>query len=277
MRTVKGCSGKRYRWVLALAFVAIIGAHSAYEYFQEPDHLRLNLIQRLVVTRIVAKWQDRIKALPEDVRTIVDYSLLWQDLNLVERFLLDRIFAIDPKNLGFKGPFHSTKNPDNLIRVEPADYKAGKMWIFTGKVQYCPRHSYGDFQRIMAAMRKDLGKALFIESAYRSPGQQAFLFLFYLVTSHNYSLYETARLSALPGYSEHNDPINGAIDFINEDGIDDKDFEALPEYKWLLEHAAEFNFYLSFPRNNDWGVGFEPWHWHWEAPKAAGASMVGDR
>ena len=75
----------------------------------------------------------------------------------------------------------------------------------------------------------------------------------------------------MPGYSEHGNPVNHAIDFTNENGINGfsdnqtaGDFESLPEFDWLMKNANQFNFYLSYPENNPYGVAFEPWHWHWE-------------
>jgi len=58
------------------------------------------------------------------------------------------------------------------------------------------------------------------------------------------------------------------IDFINEKGINGEvnpeDFEVLPEYAWLTANAAQFHFYLSYPKNHPTGIAFEPWHWHFE-------------
>ena len=75
----------------------------------------------------------------------------------------------------------------------------------------------------------------------------------------------------MPGYSEHGNPVNNAIDFTNEVGINGfsgnqtaKHFELLTEFEWKLKNANQFNFYLSYPKNNPYGVAFEPWHWHWE-------------
>lgn len=120
-------------------------------------------------------------------------------------------------------------------------------------------------------MEVDIGRKLFVDSGYRSPGRQAYLFFYYLATSSNYSLKENAKWIAMPGYSEHGHPVNNAIDFTSIDGINGfsdgqtaSDFTALPEYKWMLENANDFNFYLSYPENNSFGVAFEPWHWHWE-------------
>jgi LAS superfamily LD-carboxypeptidase LdcB len=174
--------------------------------------------------------------------------------------------------LGFKGPFHSLKKPDKLVKIAPQTYKPKGQEKSTGS-QYCPETSYHDFLRMMAQMRHDLGRELCIESGYRSPGRQAYNFLCYLAQNHDYSLRRTARLNALPGYSEHNNPVNNAVDFVNADGINGdspgqtpEDFEKLPEYQWLLHHAREFNFHLSYPRDNQLGISFEPWHWHWQKP-----------
>ena len=46
---------------------------------------------------------------------------------------------------------------------------------------------------MMASMKHDIGKRLYIDSGYRSPGYQAYLFIKYLITEHNYSLLESAQ------------------------------------------------------------------------------------
>jgi len=107
-------------------------------------------------------------------------------------------------------------------------------------------------------------------TAQRYTGRQAYNFLYHLVEKHHYSLRENASWNALPGYSEHNDPVNQAVDFLNQDGINGNntgqtaaDFAGLPEYRWLEAQARQFHFHLSYPRGNDLGITFEPWHWQW--------------
>ena len=133
--------------------------------------------------------------------------------------------------------------------------------------QYLPAPALAAYQRMMEAMRTDLGARLFVESGYRSPAYQLYLFLFYL-PKHDYAITETNRFVALPGYSEHGNPRRQAIDFINAEGINGEDhpeeFEALPEYRWLQQHAAVYGFFLSYPRDNPSHTSFEPWHWHYE-------------
>ena len=271
-------SSKTKRQLPTLAILGLVLAVllvSGYALFTKPNYDRLNFLQRYVVGAAVAKWEKQVKALPEERRPLVDYDYLLGRLNFIEKMVVPRIFAINPGELGFKGPFHSLEKPRNLVKIPPTNYKLNGQEKSTGS-QYCPEASYNDYLRMMAQMRRDQGRELFIESGYRSPGMQAYLFLHYLARTHQYSLQQTARLVALPGYSEHGDPVNNALDFINAEGIDGEtpgqtpeDFERLPEYQWLVAHAHEFNFHLSYPRGNQLGISFEPWHWHWEKPGSA--------
>ncbi len=263
-----------------LPFLAILGLAPAillicgHALWAPPNYDRLNFMQRYVVGAVVAQWEKQVEILPDEKRALVDYDYLLGHLNFLEKMVVRRIFAIPPGELGFKGPFHTLEKPANLVKIAPRTYLLQGREKYTCS-QYCPEASYNDYQRMMAQMRRELGRELFIESGYRSPGMQAYLFLFYLVRNHQYSLQETARLVAFPGYSEHGDPVNNALDFINADGISGEnpgqtaeDFERLPEYQWLLQHAREYHFHLSYPRGNQQGISFEPWHWHWEKPAA---------
>ena len=134
--------------------------------------------------------------------------------------------------------------------------------------QYLPRNVYEAYRRMMDAMERDLGKRLLVESGYRSSAYQLYLFLYYL-PKHDHSITETNRFVALPGYSEHGCVPRQAIDFINQEGVNGEDhpeeFEALPEYAWLTQHASAFGFALSYPRDNPFHTSFEPWHWHFES------------
>ena len=64
---------------------------------------------------------------------------------------------------------------------------------------------------------------------------------------------------APPGYSEH---ITGtAVDIVPSNGS----FGNTAAYEWLLENAGEFCFRESYPKSNDGGYAWEPWHWRFEA------------
>ncbi|HJV79844.1 M15 family metallopeptidase [Noviherbaspirillum sp.] len=67
-------------------------------------------------------------------------------------------------------------------------------------------------------------------------------------------------LSAPPGYSEHH--TGRAVD-INTPGCvaTEEPFEHTDAFRWLCRHADRFSFTLSYPRGNDLGFIYEPWHW----------------
>jgi D-alanyl-D-alanine carboxypeptidase len=67
-------------------------------------------------------------------------------------------------------------------------------------------------------------------------------------------------LSAPPGYSEHH--TGRAVD-INTPGCEatEEPFEHTEAFRWLTLHGARFGFTLSYPRGNELGFIYEPWHW----------------
>ncbi len=138
--------------------------------------------------------------------------------------------------------------------------------------QYLPEPALESYQRMMSAMKADLGTELLVDSGYRSPAYQLYLFVFFM-GNHDLSIRETNKHVALPGHSEHGAASQQAIDFINEEGINGEDhpeeFEVLPEYAWLTKHANTYGFFLSYPRGNVLNTAFEPWHWHYEAARDA--------
>jgi D-alanyl-D-alanine carboxypeptidase len=83
---------------------------------------------------------------------------------------------------------------------------------------------------------------------------------------------ERAKSSGPPGYSEH--ATGYALDFgirpLTRRCGDVSDCIArTPPGRWLLQHASEFGFELSFPAGNGQGVTWEPWHWRWVGTSAA--------
>ena len=55
-----------------------------------------------------------------------------------------------------------------------------------------------------------------------------------------------------------------AIDFQIEEYTIGNDFDKTEEYKWLQKNAKSFNFYESYPIDNNLDMMYEPWHWHHE-------------
>jgi D-alanyl-D-alanine carboxypeptidase len=68
------------------------------------------------------------------------------------------------------------------------------------------------------------------------------------------------RVNAIPGYSEHHtgralDLHTGEAEPLSET------FELEPAFAWLQEHALTYGFTMSYPKNNELGIAYEPWHW----------------
>ena len=71
---------------------------------------------------------------------------------------------------------------------------------------------------------------------------------------------QIVRVSALPGFSEHHS--GRAIDVgMREIPPVTEEFELSPAFEWLTRRGRDFGFEMSYPRSNDLGVIYEPWHW----------------
>ena len=251
------------RWLLAGAAAWFFLSVTAFAL--DVDHLPQSDID--TSTSILATLEPMITAKKQDATAnVLTWDALYAPLSPDQRSFLDAFRALRAETLGATSHYFGEVPTNDLVAVEVQQtLKDGKAKPLDP--QYLPRPVLETYQRMMEAMQRDLGKRLFVESGYRSPAYQLYLFLFYM-PKHGYSIKETNRFVALPGHSEHGYPPRQAIDFIDEAGINGEDhpeeFEALPEYAWLQYHAKEFGFYLSYPRDNAYHTSFEPWHWHFE-------------
>lgn len=198
---------------------------------------------------------------------LLSWEELYAPLTDAQRAFLDEFRALQARALGATSHyFGELEGTPDLAPVGPQQVTKEGV-LTTLEPQYLPRGVLEAYERMMVAMEANLGKRLLVESGYRSSAYQLYLFLYYS-PKHDYSVKETNRFVALPGHSEHGHPPRQAIDFINQEGINGEDhpeeFEALPEYQWLQQHAKEFGFVLSYPRDNPYNTSFEPWHWHYE-------------
>ena len=118
-----------------------------------------------------------------------------------------------------------------------------------------------DLMRMVEAARKDGIKLLFL-SSYRSYEYQD------TVYSREVRLYgkEVAdRESAQPGKSQHQ------LGTVTDIGSLEDDFDTTPAGIWLMQHAWEYGFSLSYPKNGEalTGYKYEPWHYRYLTPLAA--------
>ncbi len=79
-------------------------------------------------------------------------------------------------------------------------------------------------------------------------------------------LEDILKVNTLAGYSEHHS--GRAIDIGSKGAaILETEFENSEAFIWLMNNASKYNFELSYPRNNDSGIIYEPWHWCYQQPK----------
>ena len=198
---------------------------------------------------------------------VISRDDLSKHLNEGEIEIIDRVFAIDPAIYGFKGPKLKLEPvPDDLVRIAPQPY------MYRGKnrltnVQFIPRNTFKAFSAMAEAMKVETGRKLLIESSYRSNSFQAITFLS-ILKLYDFDVAKTAKRAAIPGYSEHGTPSQLAFDVQNIEGFPSnetpQDFESTEEYNWLVANAGKFNFYMSYPKDNPYGLMFEPWHWRFK-------------
>ena len=235
--------------------------------------------------QIVSKLEPLIRE-RDSKRTLayLSFEELYAPLTKEETDFLKELLKLKRKEVGIIIPWQGiSAGKTELVIIKGQKVKEKVYKKKNGKVvseivsrtippQFLPPTVYKKYLEMMAAMKKDIGKKLYIESGYRSSAYQLYLFIYFL-KNHDFSIIETAKFVALPGYSEHGSPEHQAVDFINKDGINGdpnvEEFEALPENKWLMAHAHEYGFVLSYPKTGKKGITYEPWHWRYD-PTAAG-------
>jgi len=110
----------------------------------------------------------------------------------------------------------------------------------------------------MQAEAERAGVKLLLLSGFRSVERQAEIVRKKLAAGQ--ALADILRVNAYPGFSEHH--TGRAVDVGSADCEHlSEAFESTREFAWLSEHATRFGFALSYPRDNPYGIAYEPWHW----------------
>ena len=116
--------------------------------------------------------------------------------------------------------------------------------------------------RAMAAAAADDGISLLLVSGFRSYEYQARLIRKKL--NDGQSIEAILRVNAAPGFSEHH--TGRAIDIASPGSRPlTEEFEDSQGFAWLCRKAGEYGFRLSYPRDNPYGLAYEPWHWAFHA------------
>ena len=95
-------------------------------------------------------------------------------------------------------------------------------------------------------------------SGYRSHDYQ--LGIFERKLARGQSVDEILTVNAAPGYSEHHS--GRALDIgAPDEPPAEESFERTPAFAWLRDNADAYGFVMSYPRDNPYGIVYEPWHW----------------
>lgn len=229
--------------------------------------MRVSFLDKQAANEIIANTLHRIKK--DEKVAAMTFSELHTDLSAQARKLSERIRSIRPHEYGISRKAVTPQKADNLVVVRNQYYATADGWHEIPP-RLVPRHTFRAFQAMNQHLKKDIGYELVIQSGYRSPAYQLFIFLFQLKTN-DWSVDKTLKTVCLPGYSEHAVGHQQALDLRAGKFYgphDMYDFARVPSYRWMLENARDFGFSLSYPKENNTGTDFEPWHWRHEKSSA---------
>jgi hypothetical protein len=217
--------------------------------------------EKKIISSIVQKG--RIEQQKNEKFAIMDFGNFYKLFSDEEINLIHKYIAINPEELNYRLPYLGmTEIPNDLIPISGQVYKKmGKHQ--TIPCQFLPKKTFEAYELLNEAIEKDINKKLLILYGYRSPARQVFMFFDILERIYSFDFSKTLQRVCFPAYSEHVYPLRQAIDFVTpEEGTDN--FDKTVEYSWLKVNSKKYNFFESYPKNNQLGMMFEPWHWHHE-------------
>lgn len=112
------------------------------------------------------------------------------------------------------------------------------------------KDTYSAFLKLNTAMQTDIGKGVFIRSAWRS------------FQTQQKTMTASPELAAVPGRSEHQ--LGTAIDFSHTSAQErEETFASTPQYEWMKIHAYEYGFVQTYGENSILAGIIEPWHFRY--------------
>ena len=128
---------------------------------------------------------------------------------------------------------------------------------FVGRMQRLAPDAARQWNTMMEAATQD-SITLLIVSGFRSIEYQAALIRKKINAWK--VIDEILTVNAAPGHSEHHTGL--AIDIATPGSRPlTEDFESTDAFGWLGANADRFGFSMTYPRDNRWGIAYEPWHW----------------
>lgn len=222
-------------------------------------------IDRLTIQSINAKTDNSKILVPMAMLTIDELKRL---LSEEEKRIIDWLFRLKFDLSNYNLPYIGLDEPTkDLIEIKSgADNHNLNNLMPVAISAHVSSPVFDSFNKLNESMSLSIGRTIIIESGYRSPACQALAFFRHLEI-FSFDLNQTLRVVALPGYSQHGDIINTAIDVGLEVDVSEQaeecPFQDTFEYGWLANNANRFNFVLPYSENNGYGIIFEPWHWRY--------------
>lgn len=153
-----------------------------------------------------------------------------------------------PRDYGENGGPPQFAEASELVDVGPN---------LVGRMQRLTPDAAAQWQAMVAEAGK-IGIQLLIVSGFRGVGYQAALIRKKIEAGQ--PIGEILRVNAAPGHSEHH--TGRAVDIATPGSRPlTEEFEDTDAFRWLSSRAVEFGFSMTYPRDNPWGIAFEPWHW----------------
>lgn len=113
------------------------------------------------------------------------------------------------------------------------------------------------WEAMKAAAEHD-GETLQLVSAFRSVDYQRQIIERKLAAGQSWE--KILWVSALPGFSEHHTGRTVDVTTPGSKALEEE-FESTSAFRWLQRRAGEFGFTMTYPRGNEFGIAYEPWHW----------------
>ena len=153
-----------------------------------------------------------------------------------------------PADYGRSGGPPAYAEADDLVEVGPN---------LVGRMQRLTPAAARQWQAMVEAAAVE-GVTLLIVSGFRSYEYQAALIRKKINAGQ--AITDILEVNAAPGHSEHHTGL--AVDIATPGSRPlTEEFDESAAFRWLEEHAGRFGFSMSYPRDNPWGIIYEPWHW----------------
>jgi zinc D-Ala-D-Ala carboxypeptidase len=173
-------------------------------------------------------------------------GVLQNEVEYLDR--IEQVFAAleIPRNYGLSRGLKPYLEATELVVVEEGDPPK----------RLAPAAAHRWIQLKKAAAGDGIGLVLI--SGFRSLDRQRELIEAKLKKGN--ALNKILKILAAPGYSQHHTGL--ALDIGIGTTVDVTEaFEATDAFAWLALHAADYGFVMPYPRGNQYGFIYEPWHW----------------